>query len=157
MVRVKENRKVTPMTTVGALLTAYDKHMRGVQPKPPAWVRYERDGPLRRVAGGHRGYICGPRDVGVTGAELDRLIARQRDYFAARGEAVGWPIRAHDQPAASPACWAARHCRSGAAAASTGRWLPPGPSGPPHAASRTCRPTPPPTVPPFCAAWDSAR
>ena len=92
-------RKVTPMTTVGALLTAYDKHMRGVQPKPPAWVRYERDGPLLRVAGGHRGYICGPRDVGVTGAELDRLIARQRDYFAARGEAVGWPIGAHDQPA----------------------------------------------------------
>jgi GNAT superfamily N-acetyltransferase len=50
------------------------------------------------VAGGHRGYICGPSDVGVTGAELDRLIARQRDYFAARSEAVGWPVHAHDQP-----------------------------------------------------------
>jgi GNAT superfamily N-acetyltransferase len=62
-------------------------------------MRYERDGPLLRVAGGHRGYICGPRDIGVTGAELDRLIARQRDYFAARGEAVGWPVRAHDEPA----------------------------------------------------------
>jgi len=87
------------VTTVGALLTAYDEHMRGVQPTPPAGVRYERDGPLLRVAGGHRGYICGPSDVGVTGAELDRLIARQRDYFAARGQAVGWPIRGHDQPA----------------------------------------------------------
>ena len=87
------------MTTVGGLLTAYDEHMRGVQPKPPAGVRYERDGPLLRVAGGHRGYVCGPRDLGVTGAELGRLIARQRDYFAARGEAVGWPVRAHDQPA----------------------------------------------------------
>ena len=88
------------MTTVGALLTAYDEYMRGaVEPKPRAGVRYERDGPLLRVAGGHRGYICGPRDVGVTGAELDRLIARQRDYFAARGEAVGWPTHAHDQPA----------------------------------------------------------
>src|SRR5215472_1763761 len=77
--------------------------MRGVQPTPPAGVRYERDGPLLRVTGGHRGYICGPRDVGVTGAELDRLIARQRDYFAARGQAVGWPVCAHDQPADLPA------------------------------------------------------
>jgi len=62
-------------------------------------VRYERDGPLLRAVGGHRGYISGPRDVGVTGVELDRLIARQRDYFARRGEAVGWSTRAHDQPA----------------------------------------------------------
>jgi GNAT superfamily N-acetyltransferase len=62
-------------------------------------MRYERDGPLLRVTGGHRGYICGPRDIGLTGAELDRLIVRQRDYFAGRGMAVGWPVRAHDQPA----------------------------------------------------------
>lgn len=88
------------MTTAGALLTAYDEHMRGVlDPKPSAGVRYERDGPLLRVAGVHRGYICGSRDLGVTGAELDLLIARQRDYFAARGQAVGWPVHAHDQPA----------------------------------------------------------
>src|SRR5215472_19066835 len=73
--------------------------MRGVGPNPSAGVRYERDGPLLRVAGGHRGYITGPRDLGVTGAELDRLIARQRDYFAGRGQAVGWQTRAHDQPA----------------------------------------------------------
>ena len=71
------------------MLTVYDEHMRGVEPKPRAGVTYERDGPLLRVAGGHRGYICGPRDIGVAGAELDRLIARQRDYFAGRGEAVG--------------------------------------------------------------------
>ena len=87
------------MTTVDALLAVYDQQMRGVEPKPPAGVRYERDGPLLRVVGGHRGYISGPRDIGVTGAELDRLIARQRDYFAGRGEAVGWQTRAHDQPA----------------------------------------------------------
>jgi len=87
------------VTTVAALLAAYDEHMRGVEPKPRAGVRYERDGPLLRVAGGHRGYICGPRDVGATGAELDQLIARQRDYFARRGQAVRWPVRAHDQPA----------------------------------------------------------
>jgi hypothetical protein len=29
-------------------------------------MRYERDGPLLRVVGGHRGYIAGPRDIGVT-------------------------------------------------------------------------------------------
>jgi GNAT superfamily N-acetyltransferase len=87
------------VTTVEALLTAYDEHMRGVEAKPRAGVRHEPDGPLLRVVGGHRGYICGPRDIGVTGAALDRLIARQRDYFAGRGEAVGWPVRAHDRPA----------------------------------------------------------
>jgi hypothetical protein len=84
------------------LLAVYDEHMRGVEPEPPAGVRYERDGPLLRVAGWHRGYISGPRDIGLSGAELDRLIARQRDYFAARGQAVGWPVCAHDQlPAAT--------------------------------------------------------
>jgi len=92
-------RKVAPVTTVDALLAVYDRQMRGVQPKPPAGVRYERDGPLLRVVGEDRGYISGPRDVGVSGADLDRLIARQRDYFAGRGEAVAWQTRAHDEPA----------------------------------------------------------
>jgi hypothetical protein len=87
------------VTTIGALLTAYDEQMRGVGSNPPAGVRYEQDGPLLRVVGEYRGYISGPRDLGVAGAELDRLIARQRDYFAARGEAVGWQTRAHDEPA----------------------------------------------------------
>jgi hypothetical protein len=27
------------------------------------------------------------------------LIARQRDYFAGRGQAVAWQTRAHDEPA----------------------------------------------------------
>jgi hypothetical protein len=35
----------------------------------------------------------------VDGAELDELIARQRDFYAARGEAVEWKTRAHDLPA----------------------------------------------------------
>jgi hypothetical protein len=45
------------------------------------------------------GRIRAPRDVGVTGAGLDRLIARQRDYFQARGEGVEWKVRARDRPA----------------------------------------------------------
>jgi GNAT superfamily N-acetyltransferase len=87
------------VATVDALLAVYDRHMRGLEPKPPAGVRYERDGPLLRAVGVRRGYISGPRDVGVTGAELDRLIARQRDYFAGLGQAVAWQTRAHDEPA----------------------------------------------------------
>jgi len=65
------------VATVDALLAVYDEQMGGLEPKPPAGVRYERDGPLLRAAGTRRGYICGPRDIGVTGAALDRLIARQ--------------------------------------------------------------------------------
>jgi hypothetical protein len=76
------------VVTVDALLTVYDQQMRGLEPKPPAGVRYERDGPLLRAVGTRRGYISGPRDIGVIGAKLDRLIARQRDYFAGRGQAV---------------------------------------------------------------------
>lgn len=91
------------MASVDVLLAVYDRQMRGVPPTPPAGVRYERDGPLLRAAGWPRGYITGPRDLGVTGAELDRLIARQRDYFGGRGEAVGWQTRAHDEPADLPA------------------------------------------------------
>ena len=59
------------MTTVGALLTAYDEHMRGVQPTPPAGVRYERDGPLLRVAGEHliAQIAAAPDDIAVVAAE----------------------------------------------------------------------------------------
>src|SRR4029450_1016051 len=43
------------------------------------------------------------RDLGgLTGAELDALIGRQRDFFTARGEAVEWKLHGHDQPADLP-------------------------------------------------------
>ena len=90
------------MTIDGTLLAAYDQQMRTALPTPPAGVRYEQDGPLLRIVGMYRGFISAPRDVGVRGTELDRLIARQRDYFAARGEAVGWRTRGHDEPADLP-------------------------------------------------------
>jgi len=38
----------------------------------------------------------------IEGKALDGLIARQRDYFAARGEGVEWKVRGHDRPAALP-------------------------------------------------------
>ncbi|MGQ4379289.1 GNAT family N-acetyltransferase [Streptomyces sp. SAS_267] len=83
---------------IDELRTAYDAQLRGVTP-PGGSARVERDGRLTRVVGWHRGFVTGPRDLGVCGAELDTLIARQRDFYAARGEAVEWKTRGHDLPA----------------------------------------------------------
>jgi hypothetical protein len=82
-----------------ALLRAYDEQMRRVSHSTRPGITIDRDGPLLRVTGQHRGFITGPRDLGVRGAELDALIARQRDFFAARNESVEWKTRAHDLPA----------------------------------------------------------
>lgn len=90
------------MTNSEGLLAAYDAQMRGVPPNLPAGVRYEQDGPVLRLSGQFRGFVSTPQDLGVEGAELDRLIARQRDFFAARGEAVEWKTRGHDHPADLP-------------------------------------------------------
>jgi ribosomal protein S18 acetylase RimI-like enzyme len=85
-----------------ALLAAFDAQARG-EPPPPPGVRHEQDGPVLRVVGQSRGFISAPPDTGLRGAELDQLIAGQRDYFAGRGEAVEWKTFAHDQPADLPA------------------------------------------------------
>jgi GNAT superfamily N-acetyltransferase len=88
------------VTDIAALLAAYDENTRAVIHEPrPAGISYEWDGALLRTVGMHRGFVETPRDPGVRGAELDALIARQRDYFAARGEAVEWKTRGHDLPA----------------------------------------------------------
>ncbi|MFD5079969.1 GNAT family N-acetyltransferase [Streptomyces sp. NPDC058371] len=73
--------------------------MRSVPSTLSAGVRCERDGPLLRVVGYFCGFVIGPRDIGLSGADLDRLIVRQRDYFAERGEPVEWKTRGHDTPA----------------------------------------------------------
>lgn len=87
------------MIDTTALLAAYDENTRARIHEPhPAGVSYEWDGALLRTIGMHRGFVETPRDPGVRGAELDALIARQRDYFAARGEAVEWKTRGHDLP-----------------------------------------------------------
>ncbi|MEV0486542.1 GNAT family N-acetyltransferase [Streptomyces sp. NPDC050508] len=90
------------MTETEILLAAYDDQLRGTPPIPPAGVTYEKDGPLLRVVGQFRGFVSGPRDLGIRGRELDELIVRQRDFFAARGESVEWKTRAHDIPADIP-------------------------------------------------------
>jgi hypothetical protein len=90
------------MVDTSALLAAYDAQMRVPTGTVPTGVTHEYDGPLLRIVGPHTGRIRPPRDVGVTGAELDRLIARQRDFFQARGQGVEWKFRAHDRPADLP-------------------------------------------------------
>jgi GNAT superfamily N-acetyltransferase len=85
------------VATIGVLLAAFDEQARPEPARPPAGVAYERDGPLLRVVGLCRGFISAPRDLGVRGPELDRLIARQRDYFARRNEAVEWKTYGYDR------------------------------------------------------------
>ncbi len=96
---------MTELTT--ALLAAYDEHMRGLGVRAEAET-HDSDGPLLRKYGGFRGFVTSPRpDLGLSGDALDELIARQREFFAARGESVEWKTRGHDLPADLPARLAA--------------------------------------------------
>jgi hypothetical protein len=88
------------MADPDALLAAYDGQMRMTEAARLApGVSAQRDGPIVRIVGQHPGFISSPSDLGLEGHELDALIARQRDFFAARGEAVEWKTRGHDRPA----------------------------------------------------------
>ena len=81
-----------------SLLAAYDaEDRRWRAPTPSPGVRYEQLGPILRVVGGERGFIDPAPDLGVAGDALDALICEQRDFFAARGEAVEWKTRGHDE------------------------------------------------------------
>ena len=87
------------MSDTSSLLAAYDRTRLRIPEHPADGLVYEMDGPVLRVTGMFRGFVEGPPVLGVEGAELDALIARQREHFAARGEAVEWKTRAHDRPA----------------------------------------------------------
>ncbi len=89
---------MTISSDIDVLRDAYDEQLRGITATSPAGVRCERDGRVLRVHGQFRGFVTAPRDVGVCGRRLDELIARQRDFFARRGEAVEWKTRGHDLP-----------------------------------------------------------
>jgi N-acetylglutamate synthase-like GNAT family acetyltransferase len=81
------------------LLAAYDREVRQAElTRPEPGQQLTLDAPLARLTGGRRGFVAGPPDLGVSGAELDALIARQRAFFAARGEEFEWKTRSHDRP-----------------------------------------------------------
>lgn len=84
-----------------ALLVAYDAQLRARVPDPvPRGSTVERDGPLVRMRGLDRGGFLTYQNLGgLAGAELDALIRRQRDYFAALNEEVEWKLHGHDEPA----------------------------------------------------------
>jgi GNAT superfamily N-acetyltransferase len=85
------------------LLAAYDSQLRRwIPPVALPGHTYDVIGPLLRVTGGHQGFIDSVQNLGMTGAELDALIAEQRDYFAARGESVEWKTRGNDEPTDLP-------------------------------------------------------
>ncbi|HEU5108190.1 MAG TPA: GNAT family N-acetyltransferase [Micromonosporaceae bacterium] len=80
------------MTDPSTLLAAFDRQARTWFPD---WVTVERDGPLLRVTElDDSDFITYPDLGGLTGADLDALIDRQR-----RGRQVEWKTYAHDEPA----------------------------------------------------------
>jgi GNAT superfamily N-acetyltransferase len=92
---------VEPVTDASALLSAYDTQARSAE-----WEAYPQavqDAEVFRVAWDHRqGFVAGPPNLRLKGAELDAVIARQRDYFAARDQSFEWKTWGHDKPADLP-------------------------------------------------------
>jgi GNAT superfamily N-acetyltransferase len=92
------------MAEAAELLAAYDAQLRTNVPDPlPASWSVERDGPIVRLRGfAEQGFVL-YRDLGgLTGADLDELIARQVRFFADRGERFEWKLHGHDRPADLP-------------------------------------------------------
>jgi GNAT superfamily N-acetyltransferase len=82
------------------LLAAYDDQLRGTS--ETADVPTSTDGPVIRVEYPSRGFVSYRSLDGLDGPEIDALIVRQRDYFAAKGQAVEWKLRGHDLPTDLP-------------------------------------------------------
>jgi hypothetical protein len=89
------------VSKVGELLAAYDAQLRGhAHDRLPDSVSVERDGPLvRTLRFANRGFVEYRDLAGLDGDELDTLIARQMQVFAARGEPFEWKLHGHDRPA----------------------------------------------------------
>jgi GNAT superfamily N-acetyltransferase len=80
------------MTDPSTLLAAYDRQVRVWFPD---WAKVQRDGPLLRARElDETDFITYPDLGGLTGADLDALIARQRG-----DRQVEWKLHGHDQPA----------------------------------------------------------
>ena len=86
------------MTTQPDLLALHDTRIRGTVANrmPQSW-QATWDGPAMRVTTPTQGMVFA-RDLDhLTGADLDALIARTRDFFAARGQSVEWKTYGHDR------------------------------------------------------------
>ena len=81
---------------------AYDLEVRTVPPTARAGLAVEIDGPVWRTLSARGGRISYPHLNGLTGTELDALIRRQRDHFAALGRPFDWITHPHDDPADLP-------------------------------------------------------
>jgi GNAT superfamily N-acetyltransferase len=86
------------MTSSTDLLGLHDEQVRGTvaDRMPPSW-QATWDGPALRVVAPAQGMVFA-RDLDpLSPAELDALIARTRDFFAARGLAFEWKTYGHDR------------------------------------------------------------
>jgi len=95
---------VTAVLDPDALRERYDTQLRTWMPDVlPPDARLDHDGPVVRLSGvDERGFVTYRTVADLPGGELDALIARQRDHFAARGEGVEWKLHGHDLPADLP-------------------------------------------------------
>jgi GNAT superfamily N-acetyltransferase len=85
-----------------ALRRAYDETLRTFVPaRLPAGVTVDTDGPLIRLTE-DGGFVTYRSVGGLAPADLDALIARTRDHYAARGLAVEWKLHGHDEPTDLP-------------------------------------------------------
>jgi ribosomal protein S18 acetylase RimI-like enzyme len=95
-----DGNSVEPVTDASALLSAFDAQARSAEWKYPDAVH---DASIFRVAWeNRRGFVAGPPNLDLEDAELDAVIARQRDFFAARGQSFEWKTWGHDKPADLP-------------------------------------------------------
>ena len=92
------------MTDADALLGAFEAQLRvHVPDRLPDFIRIEWDGPVIRTVGlGDSGWVEYADVSGLEPDELDELIARQVEVFAARGERLEWKHYGHDLPADLP-------------------------------------------------------
>lgn len=79
-----------------ALLAAYDEQLRGTR---PADLPHTTDGPLVLTEYPNEDRVTYRCLDGFAGPDLDALIARQRDRFAAKGRRLRWKTHAHELPA----------------------------------------------------------
>ncbi|MFG2042275.1 GNAT family N-acetyltransferase [Dactylosporangium sp. NPDC048998] len=87
------------MTDARELLRLHDEQVRGTVADrlPDNWAP-SWDGPVLRVATPARGIVFGQHLDGVPGDELDALIARAVEFFAAKGLPFEWKTYGHDRP-----------------------------------------------------------